>query len=88
MKDRIKQLLDSKDLDNILIGIQLAYKLPLEEFEELFKWRKTGYNQRVGFRFRRNNKEYLMGKGAILYAMGTNLYKQQDITPEDYEGEN
>lgn len=90
MIDKINKLLDSKDLDNILVAIQLAYKLPIEDFEGLFvDHRFTGYQQQVNYKFRRNNKWYGMGRGAFIvrdYELKAPAFK--DITPENYEGEN
>lgn len=88
MKEKINKLLDSRDLDNILLGIHLAYKLPIEDFEELFKQhRKTGYKEYNHYKFCREDIWYIMGRGYIVRTNhAPSIPKISiDITPENYE---
>lgn len=91
MIDKINKLLDSKDLDNILVAIQLAYTLPFEDFNGLLVERTTGYASHNHYKFRRNNTYYIMVRGHIVNLGHSNadFFKDSiDITPENYEGEN
>lgn len=66
MKEKILALLDSTHLNDILIAIQLAYKLPFEEFDEIFdKTTRTQVTPEECYYFIRANKIYFWGSAYL-----------------------
>lgn len=62
--DKIHSLLQSTDLNDILIAIAISYQLPFEEFDSLFNEEiKPGIlpNHGKGYYFIRESKIYFMG---------------------------
>lgn len=98
--DKIHSLLQSKNLNDIFIAIQLSYSLPFEEFNNIFNDRvKTGVlPQNECYYFLRNKRIYYMGCAYLgrhttdvesyedFLKSGINLNnKYIDLTPEEFK---
>lgn len=94
MKKHINKLLNSKNLPDILIGIELAYTLPFEDFKEIFReYRLTGYRELNYYIFKRENLFYAMGRGQLFLATPFDISNTWgvtwiDLTPKEYENSN
>ena len=92
-KERIIKLLESKHLDDILIGVQLSYKLPFKEFKALYDRRRVNLQNSPAlyYRFWREGIKFGFGNAGFLTINWDEYYNEPhiiDITPEniDYEG--
>ncbi len=86
-KEKILKLLKSECLEDVIIGIQYSYKLPIEEFEGLFARGEVSLHLNLSkygplyYGFSREDKEYSFG----CIAAGINKGYDDtyiDITPE------
>lgn len=69
MKEKILKLLNSNDLDNAILAINLAYHLSEEEFASLFFNLKLAVDIKYpgSMYFKRNHKTYYFGHRIIYY---------------------
>lgn len=96
--ERIEQLLQSNNLDDVLIAISISYNLPFEEFDTFFDrivpTEDLPHMDKLYY-FLRNNKIYFMG--AYLgrsktefdtfeqFSKNSDLTRYIDLTPDNYE---
>lgn len=91
-RSTVERLLQSKDYDDVILAVQLAYKLPIKEFEAIFDIEspvmigtKDISMKAQYYYFVRNGKRYAMGRSAIVRSDKGNIDHIIDLTPEDYE---
>lgn len=68
MKEKVLQLLQSSHFSDVLIAIQLSYKLPFEEFHSIFGTTlriKSLPTDKPFYYFMRNNLLYFVGSAYI-----------------------
>jgi len=92
-KDKVLRLLKSRVLEDVLLGVNLAYSLPSDEFHEIFESRdvQLGTYGSLYYTFYRDNKRYIFGCGRISllnsFVNYESLFEEfnNDITPKDFK---
>ncbi len=85
MKEKIEKLFQSYCPEDILIGIELSYELPLEEFIGLYNERT--FNIRVSkdggyYTFKRDRHKWLLARGVVKTEYKHEGYEYIDISPK------
>lgn len=89
--DKVDKLLSNKRLDDILIGVALAYKLSSEDFRRLFyEDRETNIdNKPLYYRFQRDGINYGFGNACFVtynnFPDDSRIEDRVDITPEEFK---
>lgn len=89
MKEKILKLLNTNNLDDALIAINLAYTLPEPDFRNLFYNLRLNAKYEGSMYFIREGRLYHFGYEIIYYVERNDIYdssKYKDITP--YETDN
>jgi len=86
-KERIIQLLESTYVEDIILGVHLSYKLPLDEFKTLYQHRMLSRPNNVTkhYIFKREGINYIFGRGSFMGITHVPwAYQYTNLTPEEY----
>lgn len=92
MKEKALKLLNSGNMQDILIGINVSFFLPVEEFLEIFSGNtKYSYKENTFIRFRRGDIDYHLSSYGTVYTYsckgftsGNDKYYENNLTRLDW----